>query len=245
MAAQYQLGNQVTTPPTAPALTFEAGGSLGAGAYSYCVSFLTNLGETMPGNSVTGTAAAGERGQLASIPIGPSNCIGRKLYRTLVGGAVFRLVAIINNNTTTTYIDTASDAALAAAAPLVTTDNVDPLVVIGGTLDVTGYLRQTVSSVSGAAGTLTCNGSGCMITVTGLTTLLNANSASTIKNNYVSASSSIIATLNNYSGTLSTNGIPVVSVSGIALGSFTLNISNAHATNALAGDVTVFVQIIN
>ena len=65
------------------------------------------VGGTSPGQVVAVT----------SIQTGPAGTTGRKLYRTIAGGATLKLVATFGDNSTTSFTDTVADAALGAAPP--------------------------------------------------------------------------------------------------------------------------------
>lgn len=54
---------------------------------------------------------------VAGITVGPTGTTARRLYRTEVGGSVYKLVTQINDNTTTTYTDNLPDASLGVQAP--------------------------------------------------------------------------------------------------------------------------------
>lgn len=252
-SAKYYLpfGTQLTSLAAAPTLSAGSPGSLGNGNYIYAVSFLTTQGESLVGDLTPATSSGGANTKfnLSAISLGPSYCYARKIYRTVANGTTLKVCGFINDNTTTTYEDTLADASLGPNLSI-TTNNIDPSLNINGVLNINGFIAQTIASQSVAFGSLssgiTCNGSGCKITITSMTTAVQTNSALVVTNNYVTANSCIIATINSYSGALVTNGIPLVNITGISAGKFTLNISNVlGATNALNGNITIFCQIIN
>ena len=56
----------------------------------------------------------------------------------------------------------------------------------------------------------------------------------TVHNSTVTASSTVLVTITNYSGTLFTHGVPIVQVRSVSdNGSFIIAIANIHSTNAL------------
>jgi hypothetical protein len=59
------------------------------------------------------------------------------------------------------------------------------------------------------------------------------------------ATSIVVPTLAAYAGTLTTNGIPIVSVTTVSSGSFVITVANAHASNSLAGALTINYMIFN
>lgn len=81
-----------------------------------------------------------------------------------------------------------------------------------------------------------------------ITTFTEAGAAVTdaafvLTDSAIVAGSAIQATVNNYSGTIITNGIPTVWVSGIAAGSCTVHVTNVHAVNALNGVVKIGITV--
>jgi hypothetical protein len=112
------------------------------------------------------------------------------------------------------------------------------------TLAVTGTTAGAVNLGDGAVtqGTstttaVTDNAPSGVITMFGAATVANSTATAlsfTVNCSAVAATSNVHATVANYSGTLGTNGIPIVSVGTIAAGSFVVNITNA-SSNALNG----------
>jgi hypothetical protein len=70
----------------------------------------SGLGAEPP--TVAGTHTG--RVQVSSISVGPSGTTSRKLYRTVAGGSVYKLLATISDNSTTTYADNTADGSLGA-----------------------------------------------------------------------------------------------------------------------------------
>lgn len=96
---------------------------LGAGNYSYKVTYVTQYGETAGGTTSNVVAAsANDVMSLTSIPTFSSqNATQRKIYRTAAGGSSYLLVATLDDNTTTTYTDMTADGSLGAAIPTYST----------------------------------------------------------------------------------------------------------------------------
>ena len=130
-------GSYFTPPGAGMAAGAVSGSGLGAGAYRYAVTFLSQGGESTPSPTVSVTTSAGsQQVNLSAIPLGPSatatpgiatnQVIGRNLYRTTVGGSQLYLLATLQDNVTTTYSDTAADSALSGkpAPPTVNTSGV-------------------------------------------------------------------------------------------------------------------------
>jgi hypothetical protein len=114
---KIQNGLQVkaigTAPGSAPTLTAQAGSNLGVGIYTYAVSFGCTDGESLVGPTTTITTTSGNTNvALSALPIGPTGCNARHIYRSKVNNTqLFRLASLFDN-TATTYTDSTSDAAL-------------------------------------------------------------------------------------------------------------------------------------
>lgn len=119
---------------------------------------------------------------------------------------------------------------------------------ITGPVDVgnaVGVLNTLASQINGSACSAsgaspqTCNGTrGSVVTGT-LTTAAATNATYVINNSLVNASSIVICDVLAYSGTLVTNGYPMVMVCTPAAGTITVNITNVHPSNALNGTLTI------
>lgn len=244
--AQTLVPNQLTNPPAVPLLSFGSGGNLSAGTYNYKISFVTRIGETLPSNSATGTSSASGSCTL-TIPIGPNWVIARKIYRTKLNAGVYFYVGTVANNKSTTYLDILADSALPTWGPYTLGNEVDPSLDVNGILNIAGFIQCATSSASVAYGTLmnvVCNGPSCNITITGVTTAGGASATLNISNNYVTDNTQVLCTL-NYESAFATNGIPIVYVFATISGGIELTIGNAHATNALTGNLNIFVLVIN
>lgn len=99
-------------------------------------------------------------------------------------------------------------------------------IVTLGTTGGTGGLSCTDSG----NGTRTCNGQRGIATFTATTIAGVTNSAQTINNSSVTTSSLVSCWLATFSGTIVTNGIPVVTTCVAGTGTITANITNVHAT---------------
>ncbi len=116
--------------PTAPTATVVSGSGLGNGTYSYQVTFVTGVGETLPSvasNVITSVSPSTAKVNLTNIPLGVNNgqvgVTSRKIYRTFANGSTYYLVTTIADNTTTTYTDQTADASLGAGVPTSDTSN--------------------------------------------------------------------------------------------------------------------------
>jgi len=110
----------------------------------------------------------------------------------------------------------------------------------------TGIVRlgQTICTVTGAT-PQTCNGQRGIVTTGTLTTAAVTNAAYVINNSSVTSTSLIACTLQAYSGTLVTNGLPVAMTCVPGSGTITVNITNIHSVNALNGTVQIGFTVLN
>jgi hypothetical protein len=88
------------------------------GSYDYVVTFVTDIGETMPGpvSLAVTTDAAHNVIPLTNIPLGPPEVTARNVYRRK-NGAYPLLQGTLQDNVTTSYNDGSPASALGAAAP--------------------------------------------------------------------------------------------------------------------------------
>jgi hypothetical protein len=89
------------------------------GNHDYVVTFVTAVGETLPGtasNTIT-TTPTNQVVPLSGIPIGPEGVTKRKVYRRFNGAGTYKLVTTITNNTATTFGDGVANSLLGADAP--------------------------------------------------------------------------------------------------------------------------------
>lgn len=107
----------------------------------------------------------------------------------------------------------------------------DPLAASFMVLSTDGTVTQGSSITTG----VTLSQASGVITTVSSTLAAVTDAKFTVTNTYCTSSSIVLVSLVNYSATLGTNGIPVVSVGSIANGSFDIHITNAHASAALAG----------
>jgi hypothetical protein len=96
---------------------------------------------------------------------------------------------------------------------------------------------------------VTCNGQRGLVTTASLSTAHNAYStAQVITDSSIITGSEVMCTINTYSGTISTNGAPVLADGCIVAGAShtaTIVIFNADDTNALSGTVGIAFEVIN
>ena len=115
----YGCTSTISYPTTAPTAVVNASaGNLGTGLYSYKIEFVHPNGISNPSPSASVTTVAGStKVDLSSIPLGPTGTTARRIYRTAVNGADYKLLDTINNNTATTYQDNIADSSLGAIMP--------------------------------------------------------------------------------------------------------------------------------
>lgn len=118
-----------------------------------------------------------------------------------------------------------------------------------------GTAWQRLSAVNGSVVTVSqATDINTAVTASGPTTFITTQSASTaalsvdtftVTNTSVTTTSAVVAKIDDYAGTILTNGVPIVLVDAVAAGSFDLTIYNAHATNALSGVLKIGVIVHN
>jgi len=85
-------------------------------------TYLDGLADASLGANVpTTNTATAQQVALTNIPIGSATVTGRKVYRTVVGGAQLKLQSTIANNTATTLLDATADGSLGANVPVTDT----------------------------------------------------------------------------------------------------------------------------
>lgn len=87
-----------------------------------------------------------------TVPVGGPLVTGRKVYRTVAGGATLQLAATIADNTTTSWIDTVPDASLGAVAPIGNTATANRVTVGGIAVGAASVTARKVyrTAVNGA-----------------------------------------------------------------------------------------------
>jgi len=105
-------------------------------------------------------------------------------------------------------------------------------------------LGQTICTVTGAT-PQTCNGQRGIVTTGTLTTATSTASTYQINNSSVTTSSMVQCTLQAYSGTYFTNGIPVILDCKPGSGSITVDFANINGTNALNGTLAIGFAVLN
>lgn len=125
--------------------------------------------------------------------------------------------------------------------------NMNGQVNISGALAAVGgvtFAKSTVTQATNISTGVTLNQYAGVITTVSATTAGLATSTFTVTSSYALANSVITATILNYTGTYVTNGIPILTINNVTAGTFDVKITNAHATNALAGVLKIGFTII-
>jgi len=154
----------VVAPSTTPTATASAGAGLSTGNYVYGVTYVTGIrkddgslvvnGETTVSSaSLVTTTGPNAQVALTSIPVsGSSLVIGKRIYRTLVGGAQLKLVTTLAADVTS-YTDTLPDGSLGANVP--TTNTTGTYLSVNEPVEdehtaTKGYVDSSVDSLVGA-----------------------------------------------------------------------------------------------
>ena len=89
----------------------------------------------------------------------------------------------------------------------------------------------------------TTGSAGNITTITGS---VNGNGSTSFRvlNPTVTTTSVIIVRVNDYSGTIGTNGIPVLAVDNVLAGGFDICVSNAHAGASISGTFRIAYLIL-
>lgn len=108
-----------------------------------------------------------------------------------------------------------------------------------------GNVPTSSNAGTASSAAVTTTGECGVITSEALTTATNITAIITVTNLKVVPGTAIRATLMDYTGVFSTNGVPVIGVDAIdtTAHTFIITISNCSA-NALAGTVKIFYEII-
>lgn len=117
----YKLA--IAGPSVTP--TASVGVSTGlTGAYSYKYSFIQKIGGILvnesPISAASNTVTLANQTLAGTIPVSADTAVtGRRVYRTVVGGAIYLFAFDVADNTTTTFDNGLADAGLGDAAPTI------------------------------------------------------------------------------------------------------------------------------
>ena len=118
----------IVAPTTDPTAADNGAGTMAAGTYKYRITFKNSVTGHRSNANPTGvsvTIAASRQVQLTVIPTSSDAQVDqREVWRTLVGGTVYFLLATIADNASTTYNDNTADASVGSTE--LPTDNAPP-----------------------------------------------------------------------------------------------------------------------
>jgi len=123
--------------------------------------------------------------------------------------------------------------------------NEDNTIVLSNSITTSKLITRSLRATQNTSLTtpVTLNSQNGYIT-TFIATLAPLTFSSFVFNNsYITANCIMNATIIKYNGAYSTNGVPVVQLDNILLGTCNITIINAHPTNALNGYLILFFQI--
>jgi|SRR5215471_11684814 len=106
-------------------------------------------------------------------------------------------------------------------------------------LEAQGPTGRAVTQATSITTPVTINTEIGVITTVSATNAQQTLSSFVVNNSAVSATSTVSADVQGYSGTLGTNGFPTVVVTGVGAGVFTINLCNVHGANPLNGTVQI------
>ncbi len=106
------------------------------------------------------------------------------------------------------------------------------------------FVKNNPTQATNITTAVSATGSCGVITTQAASAAAGATQSFAVNSSYCSADSVVKVGVQSYGGTLSTNGIPVINVSGVTGGQFTVNVSNAHSANALNGNLFVNYEIL-
>lgn len=147
------------------------------------------------------------------------------------------------NGVTVTGAAAGSPPAIGIGGGQYATPDTNQSILIQGAGTGIAKLGQTICTASGAT-PQTCNGQRGIVTTGTLATATLTDASFVINNSSVTASSLVAVTDEGYSGTLVTNGLPVLTTAVPGSGTITVHITNFGA-NALNGTVAIGFVVLN
>lgn len=120
--------------------------------------------------------------------------------------------------------------------------------IIDGDLSLENPVKYNFSSVTqltSISTAVTCDAVLGRVETVNTTLAANSTVAFTVNCDKIVSSQNIIMSLENYSGTYITNGMPIIEVGNVALGSFTVHLTNIHPSNALSGVITLIFNVVS
>lgn len=111
-----------------------------------------------------------------------------------------------------------------------------PIVQSATGANATNLGQVTVTQATSITTAVTANGSSGVITTVSSTTTPNSTDSFTVNNSACTSTSVVVASLCGYTGS---NLPPIVTVSGVSNGSFTVNVTNINSTFSLNGVLSI------
>ena len=106
-----------------------------------------------------------------------------------------------------------------------------------------GPTGRAVTQITTITTGVTVNADTGVITTVSSTLAALTATTFTVTNSRVEANSAVVASIENYSGTYVTNGLPRVTVNNVVAGAFDIVICNDHPTAALAGVLKIAFHV--
>jgi hypothetical protein len=100
--------------------------------------------------------------------------------------------------------------------------------------------KGTVTQLTSITSGVTLNAPAGIITTATMNMATSASTSFAVANSFVYADSAVLANITNKTG----NGIPLIHVSGVTRGSFSINVRNLDETNAQTGIMKVAYTIL-
>lgn len=132
---------------------------------------------------------------------------------------------------------------LAGASPVPNEISADMYSFLNNVLSMIDPTPQTATQLTSTTTSVTLAAYNGVITTFTQTAATGVSVTFTVTNSLVVAGDNVRASVVDYAGTFSTDGIPVVSVDNIIDGAFNIVISNVHAANALSGVLKIGFKV--
>ncbi len=165
LLAGFDIAAPVSAPTTIEGVT---SGSLGAGLYSYTVTYVTAYGETLASSASTPITTASGSINILTIPVSPdANVTSRNIYRTASGGTPHLFLRSVSGNLAlaATIVDIAADGSLGLASPTINTAASHEV--------LRGYVTKTQPSINSVTVGITANAAGTQAAGTLITSEYN------------------------------------------------------------------------
>jgi len=200
---------------------------------------------TVTGSTGSNVVPIGVEGSGTNVPV---SLAGKGTGAVLVGGTTTTLAGLQVAQTASRVNDVVVTPGATGTAATITgaSAGADANANLGVAGNGTGIvlLGQAICTITGAS-PQTCNGQRGIVTTGTLATAAATDATYTINNSSVTTSSLVQCTDQGYSGTLVTNGYPVIMTCVPGSGSIAVHITNLHSANALNGTVKIGFTVLN